>query len=44
MGSEVLQIVMENMGTDAFPAQEMYVTLVYETKMHLTTGVVRIRS
>ena len=43
-GSEVLQIVMENMGTDTIFPSEMYVTLVYETKLHLTTGVVRIRS
>ena len=43
-GSEVLQIVMDNMGTDAIHASEIYVTLVYETKLHVTTGVVRIRS
>ena len=43
-GSEVLQIVMENMGTDTIFPSEMYVTLVYETELHLTTGVVRIRS
>ena len=43
-GSEVLQIVMGNMGTDAIHASEIYVTLVYETKLHVTTGVVRIRS
>ena len=35
---------MDNMGTDAIYASETYVTLVYETKLHLMTGVVRIRS
>ena len=43
-GSEVLQIVCEQMGTDAIFPTELYVTLVYETKLHVTTGVVRLRS
>ena len=45
-GSEQLQIIAKNMGIDNISAAggRMYLTLVYESKIQITTGVVRILS
>ena len=43
-GSEILQIVCQRMGNNEIFPSRMYVTLVYESRIHVTTGVVRIRS
>ena len=45
-GSEQLQVIMKNMGTDNISAAggRMYLTLVYESKIQVTTGVVRMLS
>ena len=43
-GSELLSIIFADAGTDLVHATRLYCTIAYETKLHVSTGVVRTLS
>ena len=43
-GSELISIIFQDAGTDLVHATRLYCTIVYETKLHASTGVVRTLS
>ena len=43
-GSELLSIIFQDAGTDLVHATRLYCTIAYETKLHVSTGVVRTLS
>ena len=43
-GSELISIIFQDAGTDLGHATRLYCTIVYETKLHVSTGVVRTLS
>ena len=43
-GSELWSIIFQDAGTDLVHATRLYCTIVYETKLHVSTGVFRTLS
>ena len=43
-GSEQIQIIAERVGSEQIFAQRMFVTLVFETRINVTVGSVRLTS
>ena len=43
-GSEMIQIIAERVGSEQIFASRMYVTLVFESRINVTVGSVRLTS